>query len=84
MALLKKMVAVSIEETNGTSPEDMLAKVKGVQRQKHTRIFAKDYMASMDALTRKGYSARAAAGLLIELGCPFAQGTLTQCWWQRR
>ena len=83
MAMLKKMVLTSIEETNGASPKDVLTLAKGAPLAKDTRVFARDYMPAMRTLMKKGYSARESARLLVGMGCPFAEGTLTQYFWQR-
>jgi hypothetical protein len=84
MTMIKKMVLSAIEETAGTSPSDMLKKAKSAPPARVTRIYAADYMPAVDELMAKGYSTRAAVKLLVEMGCPFSESTLSQHWWQRR
>lgn len=76
MALIKQTVLSAIEQTNGTSPKDVLAKARELPPAKDTRVFVRDYVPAMEALVKKGYPIRESARLLVDLGCPFAPGTL--------
>ena len=84
MGLVKKMVLSAIEDTAGIGPSEMLKRAMSAPPAPSTRIYAADYMPAIDALMAKGYSTRAAVKLLVEMGCPFSEPTLSQHWWQRR